>query len=431
MSRPASAWRALLSRFAPSFSAPSFVLFSDLVSAWALTTARRSIVSMVGVMDPALRSAHDAYHRLVRAGAWSLSALFETLVSLVVAQAMRDRTGRLVCYLDDTLFHRPGRSVEGAASWRDAVRSTRSKVVYARGLNLVVLGVRVRAPWGGMEISIPVNMRLHRKNGTTMPELAAQMMAELATWLPEESFVLCADGAYATLAGHGLSRCAVVSRMRSDAALFDPPPPKTGKRGRPRKKGKRLPTPPKLAASAKAWQEVELDWRGEKKTRLVWTKDVLWYRVCPEALVRLVVVRDPEGIEHDDYFFTTDLEMAPDEVVEVYAGRWSIELCYRQVKQDLGGQQPQSWKDKGPERAAGLSFLLYGAIWIWYITVSGERPRFSVTPWYPKKRLPSFADALAELRRVLWRERISASSAAPPLNEETVTLLIEALAVAA
>ncbi len=60
MSRPASAWRALLSCFAPSFSAPSFVLFSDLVSAWVLTTARRSIVSMVGVMDPALRSAHDA-----------------------------------------------------------------------------------------------------------------------------------------------------------------------------------------------------------------------------------------------------------------------------------------------------------------------------------------------------------------------------------
>ena len=110
MSRSASAWRALLSRLAPSFSAPSFVPLSDLVSAWALTTARRSIVSMVGVMDPALRSAHDAYHRLVRAGAWSLSALFETLV---------------------------------------------------------LLAVRVRAPRGGMEISIPVDMRLHRKNGTT------------------------------------------------------------------------------------------------------------------------------------------------------------------------------------------------------------------------------------------------------------------------
>lgn len=85
---------------------------------------------------------------------------------------------------------------------------------------------------------------------------------------------------------------------------------------------------------------------------------MLWNRVCPEALVRLVVVRDPDG--HDDYFFTTDLEMAPAEVVDTYAGWWSIEVCYRQVEQDLGGQQPQSWRDKGPERAADLSFSLYG-----------------------------------------------------------------------
>jgi len=65
---------------------------------------------------------------------------------------MRDRTGRLVCYLDDTLFHRPGAKVEGAASSRDALRSTRSKVVYARGLNLVVLALRVRAPWVGGDL---------------------------------------------------------------------------------------------------------------------------------------------------------------------------------------------------------------------------------------------------------------------------------------
>ena len=42
-------------------------------------------------------------------------------------------------YLDDTLFQSNSPKVEGAGSWRDAVRSTRKRVVYARGLNLVVL----------------------------------------------------------------------------------------------------------------------------------------------------------------------------------------------------------------------------------------------------------------------------------------------------
>ena len=157
MRREGSAWKALLGCAAGAFTAPSFALFCELMSAWALTTARRSIVGMVGVMDPATRGAHDAYHRLVRAGSWSLSALFCALCKLVVARLAGD--GRVVVYLDDTLFHRNGPKVDGTGSWRDAVRSTRKRVVFARGLNLVVLCVRVTAPWGGIPIAIPVNIR--------------------------------------------------------------------------------------------------------------------------------------------------------------------------------------------------------------------------------------------------------------------------------
>lgn len=429
MSRPGQAWKALLGLAAGAFTSPSFALFSQLMTAWVLVTARATVVAMVGVMDPATRAAHDAYHRLLRSGAWSISACFCSLAKLVVARLGGD--GRIVCYLDDTLFHRKGPKVEGAGSWRDAVRSTRRRVVYARGLNLVVLCVGVTAPWGGMTISIPVNVCLHRKDGPTMPQLAAEMMAELAAWLPERSFVLCADGAYATLAGEHLERTTVVSRMRRDAALYEAAPARTGKRGRPRKRGARLSTPAQLAKTARRWQELTLDWRGRKVTKLIWTKDVLWYRVNPDALVRLVVVRDPTGKEPDDFFFTTDLEMGPAEVVEIYAGRWSIEMCYRDVKQAIGGQEPQSWRDKGPERAAGLAFWLYGAVWTWYIDTHGQRPAFAVRPWYPKKTLPSFADALAQLRRTLWRERISPASGTPDLDQQTVDVLLDALAVAA
>ena len=106
-------------------------------------------------------------------------------------------------------------------------------------------------------------------------------------------------------------------------------------------------------------------------------------------------------------------------------------MCYREVKQAIGGQEPQSWKDNGPERAAGLSFWLYGAVWAWYIEVSGSHPSFVIQPWYPAKATPSFIDALAELRRTLWRERTSPASGAPTLNQQTVDVLLEALAVAA
>lgn len=431
MSGAGSSWKALVARTASVFTSPSFTLFCELTSAWICATGRRTICGMVAVMDPATRAAHDAYHRLVRAGAWSLGALWAVMVAAVVEHLGPD--GPLVCYLDDTPFHREGRKVEGAGSFRDAVRSTRNHVVYARGLNLVVLAVRIDPPWGGMPIALPVGVRLHRKGGTKLPALAVELMTELATRLPERRFIICADGAYACLAGHELPRTTIVSRMHRDAALFGPKPPPTGRRGRPRQRGERLPTPPEIAAGLRRRQfrTVTLEWRGRPETRLVWSREVLWYRVCPTTMVRLVVVRDPAGVEADDFFLTTDLSMAPGEVVSIYAGRWSIECTYRDVKQIIGGEQPQAWKGAGPERAAHLSFWLHGAVWLCYLANNGATPSLNHQPWYPAKRAPSFADAIAELRRALWHERISPGSDPAPLSPEMATVLVEALAMAA
>ena len=429
MNDPGSTWKALLGRAAPAFTSPSFALFFELLCAWVCATGRRTICGMVAVMDPTTRAAHDAYHRFVRTGAWNLETLWAAMVSFVVEHL--GPSGPIVCLLDDTLLHRPGRKVEGAGSYRDAVRSTHRRVVYARGLCLVVLAIRVSPPWGGMPIAIPVGIRLHRKDGTTLTELARQLITELAERLPDRRFILCADGAYATLAGDELPRTTVVSRMRRDAALYGPLPPRTGKRGRPRTKGPRLPTPAELAPRARKWTTVELPWRGGTVTKKLWSRPVLWYGVCPRAMVLLVVVRDPTGQQPDDFFFTTDLDMTPVEVVSIYGDRWAIECTYRDVKQLAHGQEPQTWKGKGPERAANLAFWLHGATWLWYLDTSGTTPTFTTQPWYPAKRIPSFADALAQLRRILWQERISPTSHGHQQSPEMTTVLVEALAMAA
>ena len=156
----------------------------------------------------------------------------------------------------------------GSRSSRDALRSTRKRVGVARGLNLVVLTVGLQLRLPGMTISIPVNLRLHRKDGPTMLALAAEMMAELASWFPSTRFVLCGDGAYATLAGNHLAHTAVVSRMRRDAALYEAPPSRTNRRGRP-KKGVCIDAAVQLAKAATSCQVVELDWRGHKVTKLL------------------------------------------------------------------------------------------------------------------------------------------------------------------
>ena len=430
-----TAFTALLDRTGTVFRTPSFAIFTDLLSGWILAPGRRTITAMIAVADPTNRRAHDAYHRFVRDGRWSMPGLWQILA--VHAVGAFCPTEVVSVDLDDTLFHKTGRNIEGAGVFRDAVRSTARRVVYATGLNMVVVTLRVTAPWGGMPIGLPINARLHRKHDpiTTVAHATA-MLRQLADWLPDKTLQVCADGAYASLAGADLPRTDVTSRMRRDAALFEAAPPRTGKRGRPRLRGARLPTPPELAAALrnKDWKTVTLDVRGTTHTRLVYSRDVLWFGVCRTALVRLVIVRDPGGIEPDDFFFSTDLTATPAAIASRYAGRWSIEVTFRDTKQDLGGENPQSWKRQGPERAACLALWLHGLTWCWYLEQHPRGGTWIVRPWYPRKTTPSFLDALAALRRSLWQQRItelSADTTGP--NDKTVITeaLLDALAYAA
>jgi hypothetical protein len=423
---------AVLELARSGFTAPSFALFTDLLTGWVLAPGRRTITGMIAVGDPGGRRAHDAYHRLIRDGAWSMAGLWRVLAVHVVASFAP--TGVVALDCDDTLFHKSGRNVEGAGVFRDAVRSTVRRVVYALGLNLVVVTLRVQPGWGGTPIAVPVNARLHRKNDTTTTIGHAEaMIRELAAWLPQRCFQLAADGAYATLAGAGLPRTHLTSRIRRDAAIYEKAPPPTGRRGRPRTKGARLPTPAQLAATSarRHWRPATVDERGSSVHRLILVRDVLWYSVNQRDLLRLVIVRDPTGAQPDDFFITTDLNATGADVASRYAGRWSIEVCFRDAKQHLGAGNPQSWKRHGPERAACLALWLHALVWCCYLHAHPTGRTWIPRPWYTRKTTPSFLDALAALRRTLWSQRITAMSAQPEHPDEIITALLDTLAYAA
>src|SRR5664279_2824747 len=156
---------ALLDLARGVFRAPSFAIFTDLVTGWVCAPGRRTITNMITVADPVGRRAHDAYHRFVRDGAWSMNQLWQSLATHLVGRFCPTGVVEIAC--DDTLFHREGRKVEGAGTFRDAVRSTIGRVVYARGLNLVVITLTVHPPWGGCPIAVPVNVRAHKKHDAT------------------------------------------------------------------------------------------------------------------------------------------------------------------------------------------------------------------------------------------------------------------------
>jgi DDE superfamily endonuclease len=430
MTAEAAHWETLLAACSGVFTTPSFQIFIRMLSAWALCPGRRTVTRIYQITEPLPGKAHDAYHRFLREADWSMAALWKLVAVRLVS--LFYLTGKIPIDTDDTLFHKSGRKVNGCAWWRDAVRSTGQKVVHAFGLNLVTLTLRVKASWGGEPLGLPVNMRLHRKNGASLIDLADEMVREVASWFPDRAFDLCCDGFYAPLAGHGLPRTHVTSRMRQDAALYElPPMRKKNQRGRPRKRGSRLPTPIQMAQSKTGWRRLIVEERGKRKERLLLSREVLWYSVLPDRPVLLVISRDPKGKEKDDFFFTTDLACAPEEVVARYSGRWSIEDTFKNVKQSLGGHEPQSWKAHGPERASALSLWLYSLIWLWYIDTLGSQQPWTPRPWYSHKTTPSFVDAIASLRRALWSKRIFSNSDRTSISPEIIQTLINVLANAA
>jgi hypothetical protein len=429
-----------LHHFAPCFTTPGTLLFEQLVTAWALCPGRRTLTRLWSVIPADRRRRYGAYARWVREGKWSPDELWRHLVVQLAEHWAPG--GRLVLLLDDTLVNKSGRQVDGAGYFHDAVTSTAvAHKVTAWGLNVVVLALRVPSPWGGEPLALPVMVRLHRKSrkGTTeeeeelsLIERAAWMVFRLIEWLRERRFRLVADGAYASLLRYEFPRTAVITRIRRDAALYDLAPPRTGRRGRPRTKGQRLANPLGLAATLTDadWSTVQVCVRGRMVERRLWSRTLLWYETARSRPLLLVIVRDPAGHQHDDFFITDDTSMTAAEVVELYSDRWAIEDTNRNLKQYVGIQHPQSWVGEGPERVVVLAGWLYSAVWHWFLTTHPEQSTWPDQPWYPTKCTPSFADALAALRSDTWSAILGAS--APNLDSPQIaTTLISVLAKAA
>jgi hypothetical protein len=239
-----------------------------------------------------------------------------------------------------------------------------------------------------------------------------------------------------------------------NAALFDLPPKPRG-RGRPRSKGRRLPTPQKLAdskARGNEWERVQVSLYGQSVHLLVKTRVCIWYTVALRRPVRVVLTRDPRGRLQDRAYFSTEIGLSAEEILARYSRRWYMEVTFRDAKQLLGIGDPQNgwWRRKhgtrrpkpkiGPhplrnrgrkavERTLPLCLLTYGITIAWYLAhgvpqreVANARSR---APWYRHKRHPSFGDMLGALRRELLAPRISTEAhlEGPPADSLQALLL--------
>ncbi len=423
---------ALLVAFEPCFHAPSYRTFGLLVVGWIHCQGRRTITA-VAVASGGVEHCHiSVFHRFFSRATWSLDAVGRVVFGLALAWIPADEP--LFILVDDTLARKTGKGVSLATMHHDPLLSTARKPFCSFGHVWVVLALWVPLPMGGSRgFALPLLFRLYvgaKRGGTkdapgrprrgtrqraaeqahtdhprpTKLALARDLVALVAGWADGRTVYAVVDSAYAArplLEGRP-ANVHVLSRLRPDAALWAKPGRRRpGQRGRPRRKGHRLPTPKAMAATRRRWDPLPVTLYGRQIAPLVFGCTALWYGALRDQPVRIVIVRDPGGRRRDEAFFCTDLTVNHAFILTGYARRWTIEVAFYNQKQFLGFEDPQNQTADAVARTAPMAAIVYDLVLLWYAArlQQGRTPGWIARPWYRSKSSPSFPDMLTAVRQ--------------------------------
>jgi hypothetical protein len=191
------------------------------------------------------------------------------------------------------------------------------------------------------------------------------------------------------------------------------PPRRAGQRGRPRRKGTRLPTLAAIAvAPSTIWTPVTIPyWYGHRaRTVEVVSATAVWYHGgLPVVPLRWGLIRDPAGTFATQALLCTDPAVPPEQILAWFVQRWQLEVTFEEVRRHLGVETQRQWSDLAIGRTTPALLGLLSLVTLLAHPDMTAAACVRPAAWYPKS-LPTFADALARVRRRLWDQRLSGTS---------------------
>jgi len=432
----------LLWALAPVFTQPTLQRFVTLLAATVLTTGRRTIANVLRTLHDLAPGHRTSYQRVFSAAQWSSLQLACALSRFVLTHVLPE--GLVWLAGDDTVDGHRGPKVYGKARHRDAVRSTRSYTAWRYGHKWVVLCVLVRFPFASRPWALPVlvdlylspeHNRARRRPHRTPAQIMCRLLRLMLRWFPQRTFLFVGDAGYGThevarFARRHRARLTLVSKFHPAANLYEPPPPYRGT-GRPRVKGARLPKPRQATASARLRRRT-VGWYGGGRRRVALTSRCgHWYKSGHGLVpVRWVFVRDQTGTHRDEYFFSTDPTLAPEQIVTAYTARWNIETTFQELRAHLGLETTRGWCRRTVLQAAPCLFGLYTVVAVLFAQLPAAQQSARVC--WPGKTHLTFSDAVAAVRRCLWEEWVfpqaAGDAAVQKLPPQCRQLVLAALA---
>jgi hypothetical protein len=440
-----------LAVFRPCFTAPVWNHILVLVSGAVLAPGKRTVTQALRVMGLADKPGFGRYYEVLNRARWDGRDVARRL--LLHLLVVLSPGGEVVIGVDDTIERRWGAKIKARGIYRDAVRSSHGHFVKTSGLRWLSLAVMLPVPFAGHRWALPFltvlapSARWSETQGRRHKALtgwARQAILQTKRWLPDRRVVVVADSGFSALDLIAMVRrhVCLITRLRLDASLFEPAPKRRqGQIGRPALKGKRHPKLSAILTDRKTvWTSVTLtDWYGGQVRKLEYvSRTAVWYHNgLPPAAIRWVLVRDPTGRRDPQAFLCTDLDLDPIAILKRFVYRWRIETTFQEVREHLGVETQRQWSDLAILRTTPALLGLYSLVTVWAHGLM-KNPNTVVRPhpaaWYRKSQ-PTFSDAIAAVRRVLWSPpSISMSRSGSGTVEIPVTLLnrfVETLCLAA
>lgn len=407
-------------------------MFSERVWEWAkillvgaiLSPGKRTVTAALRVMGLSQERQFQNFHRVLNRATWSSHAVSGVLLRLLLA-AFVPADAPIVFGIDDHIERRRGVKIAARGIYRDAVRSSKSFFVKTSGLRWVCMMLLAPIPWAQRVWALPFLTVLapseryyegRKQQHKLLTDWARQMIMQVRAWLPKRQLIVTADSSYAALellaASQGLAEpVTIVTRLRLDAALYDPATPRPpGKRGAPCKKGARQPNlATRMNDPATLWTEHTIAWYGRttRKVRLA-TGTAVWYHSgMPTVPLRWVLITDPVDTDpvnamEPQALLCTNSRVAAPQIVEWFVLRWQLEVTFEESRAHLGIETQRQWSDLAILRTTPALLGLFSLVTLFaHHLLQGQQPATRQAAWYTKAA-PTFSDTLALVRQHLW-----------------------------
>ena len=222
--------------------------------------------------------------------------------------------------LDDTLNDHVGKKIFGAGFQHDGNAPKTGRPI-GYGVCFVIIGVVVRLPgiservfclpyaarlWWPQKAKVKPLGKKHRSKS----ELGAELIRLTRSWIDSSvTLRVIVDGGYSNrqIIQDRPKGVHITGKVRMDAALYALATQETNKRGRPRKKGDRLPCPKSIFIhEGDQWEWVWITLYGQETIVCVHRFEAIWYKAAGNEPLSIVMVHDPAHKYPDTVFFDTD-----------------------------------------------------------------------------------------------------------------------------